>query len=246
MHENEAVSNPKSKIQNPKSDSHQTLLILDFGSQFTQLIARRVRENRVYCEVHPFDLPVEEIRRRSPVGVILSGGPQSVYEEGAPGASPELFALGVPVLGICYGMQVMAHELGGGVEGSDHREYGRAEISVVAPGELFAGLADYDVWFTALRREQSPTRANLQEIEPFKLPTGKTLQKVSPLATWTVREIWGYLNRHGIEALPLYDQGYTSIGCKPCTALPVSAEDLRSGRWQGKGKLECGIHIQAQ
>jgi phosphoadenosine phosphosulfate reductase len=113
-------------------------------------------------------------------------------------------------------------------------------------GPLFAGLADYDVWFTALRREQSPTRAGLQEIEPFKLPSGKTLQKISPLASWTVKEIWGYLHRHGIEALPLYDQGYTSIGCKPCTALPVSAEDLRSGRWQGKGKLECGIHIQAQ
>jgi GMP synthase (glutamine-hydrolysing) len=149
MHENEAVSNPKSKIQNPKSDSHQTLLILDFGSQFTQLIARRVRENRVYCEVHPFDLPVEEIRRRRPIGVILSGGPQSVYEEGAPSAAPALFELGVPVLGICYGMQVMAHELGGGVEGSDHREYGRAEISVVAPGELFAGLADCEtVWMS--------------------------------------------------------------------------------------------------
>ncbi len=110
---------------------------------------------------------------------------------------------------------------------------------------LFAGLADYDLWFTALRREQSPTRANLQEVEPFKLPAGKTLQKISPLATWTVKEVWGYLHRHGIEALPLYDQGYTSIGCKPCTALPVSADDLRSGRWQGKGKLECGIHIQA-
>jgi len=113
-------------------------------------------------------------------------------------------------------------------------------------GPLFAGLADYDVWFTALRREQSPTRANLQEIEPFKLPGGKTLQKVSPLAGWTVREVWGYLNRHGIEYLPLYDRGYTSIGCQPCTALPINADDLRSGRWQGKGKLECGIHIQAE
>jgi phosphoadenosine phosphosulfate reductase len=110
---------------------------------------------------------------------------------------------------------------------------------------LFAGLAHYDLWFTALRREQSPTRANLQEVEPFKLPNGKTLQKISPLASWTVKEIWAYLNRHSIEHLPLYDQGYTSIGCKPCTALPVSADDLRSGRWQGKGKLECGIHIQA-
>jgi GMP synthase (glutamine-hydrolysing) len=129
--------------------THQSVLILDFGSQFTQLIARRVRENRVYCEVHPFDLPVEEIRRRSPVGVILSGGPQSVYEEGAPGASPELFALGVPVLGICYGMQVMAHELGGGVEGSSRREYGRAEVSIVEPGKLFAGLAAREtVWMS--------------------------------------------------------------------------------------------------
>ena len=98
---------------------HQTVLILDFGSQYTQLIARRVRENRVYCEVHPFDLPVEEIRRRKPVGLILSGGPQSVYEPGAPRRDRELFELGVPVLGICYGMQLMAHELGGEVEGSD-------------------------------------------------------------------------------------------------------------------------------
>jgi phosphoadenosine phosphosulfate reductase len=111
---------------------------------------------------------------------------------------------------------------------------------------LFAGLAPYDLWFTALRREQSPTRANLQEVEPFKLPAGKILQRISPLATWTVKEVWGYLHRHGIEHLSLYDRGYTSIGCKPCTALPVSAGDLRSGRWQGKGKLECGIHIQAE
>jgi len=111
---------------------------------------------------------------------------------------------------------------------------------------LFAGLSNYDVWFTALRREQSPTRANLQEVEPFKLPNGKVIEKVSPLAAWNVREIWNYLHKNGIEHLPLYDQGYTSIGCKPCTSLPVSADDLRSGRWQGKGKLECGIHIQAE
>ncbi len=110
---------------------------------------------------------------------------------------------------------------------------------------LFAGLADYEIWFTALRREQSPTRANLQEIEPFKLPAGKTLQKISPLATWTNRDVWGYLSRHGIPELPLYAQGYTSIGCKPCTNLPLNPDDVRSGRWQGKGKLECGIHIQA-
>jgi GMP synthase (glutamine-hydrolysing) len=120
---------------------HQTVLILDFGSQFTQLIARRLRENRVYCEVHPFDLDVAEIERRRPIGLILSGGPQSVYEEGAPSADPALFALGIPVLGICYGMHVMAQVLGGGVEASDRREYGRADIRLDEDaGLLFSGL----------------------------------------------------------------------------------------------------------
>jgi phosphoadenosine phosphosulfate reductase len=111
---------------------------------------------------------------------------------------------------------------------------------------LFAGLTNYDIWFTALRREQSPTRANLQPVEPFKLPAGKTLEKVSPLALWTNQEVWQYLSRYHIPALPLYDQGYTSIGCRPCTALPFDPERPRSGRWQGKEKLECGIHIQAE
>jgi GMP synthase (glutamine-hydrolysing) len=133
---------------NPEA-GHQTVLILDFGSQFTQLIARRVRENRVYCEVHPFNLPVEEIRRRKPIGVILSGGPQSVYEAEAAHPEPVLFDAGVPMLGICYGMQVMAHQLGGAVEGSSHREYGRAEVSVVEPGRLFNGLSACEtVWMS--------------------------------------------------------------------------------------------------
>jgi GMP synthase (glutamine-hydrolysing) len=134
----------------PAPGRHQTVLILDYGSQYTQLIARRVRENRVYCEVHPFDLPLAEVRRRRPVGLILSGGPDSVYREGAPGADPDLFALGVPVLGICYGMGVMAHLLGGEVEPSDRREYGRAEIDLAGGGGLlFAGLGDRQtVWMS--------------------------------------------------------------------------------------------------
>ncbi|MES1241655.1 MAG: glutamine-hydrolyzing GMP synthase [Acidobacteriota bacterium] len=128
---------------------HQTVFILDFGSQFTQLIARRVRENRVYCEVHPFDLSLDEIRRRQPLGIILSGGPQSVYEDGAPNAPAELFGLGIPVLGICYGMYVMADRLGGNVEGSSHREYGRADVTVVEPGRLFEGLSSTEtVWMS--------------------------------------------------------------------------------------------------
>jgi phosphoadenosine phosphosulfate reductase len=111
---------------------------------------------------------------------------------------------------------------------------------------LFAGLANYGVWFTALRRDQSPTRANLQPVEPFRLPAGKTLEKVSPLAFWTGKDVWQYLSRYEIPALSLYDQGYTSIGCAPCTALPFDPDNPRSGRWQGKQKLECGIHIQAE
>jgi phosphoadenosine phosphosulfate reductase len=110
-------------------------------------------------------------------------------------------------------------------------------------GPLFSALDAYDVWFTALRREQSPTRASLHEVEPFTLPTGRVLQKVSPLAGWTNRDVWAYAKTHGIPLLPLYDQGYTSIGCEPCTSLPLDASDLRSGRWGGQ-KRECGIHIQ--
>jgi phosphoadenosine phosphosulfate reductase len=109
---------------------------------------------------------------------------------------------------------------------------------------LFRALQDYDVWFTGLRRDQSPSRANLQEVEPFALPTGKALRKVSPLATWTTRDVWTYAREHDIPLLPLYAQGYTSIGCEPCTSLPLDPSNDRSGRWSGQ-KLECGIHIQA-
>ena len=108
---------------------------------------------------------------------------------------------------------------------------------------LFAALAGYDVWFTGLRREQSPSRANLAEVEPFALPSGQVLRKVSPLAAWTTRDVWQYARAHGIPLLPLYEAGYTSIGCEPCTSLPSDPSNQRSGRWNGQ-KLECGIHVQ--
>jgi phosphoadenosine phosphosulfate reductase len=111
-------------------------------------------------------------------------------------------------------------------------------------GPLFAALEPYGVWFTALRREQSPSRANLAEVEPFTLPTGTVVRKVSPLAAWTTTDVWQYAQAHDIPLLPLYDRGYTSIGCEPCTSLPLDPSNPRSGRWQGQ-KLECGIHIQA-
>jgi phosphoadenosine phosphosulfate reductase len=111
-------------------------------------------------------------------------------------------------------------------------------------GPLFTALSRYDTWFTGLRREQSPSRANLAEVEPFRLPDGSVLRKVSPLAAWTNREVWGYAKAHDIPLLPLYARGYTSIGCEPCTTLPNDPSNDRSGRWAGQ-KLECGIHIQA-
>ena len=108
--------------------AHQTIIVLDFGSQFTQLIARRLRELSVYSEILPFDTPLEEVRTRAPVGVILSGGPKSVSEAGAPHCDFGVFAAGVPVLGICYGMQLMTHALGGEVAAAPHREFGLATI----------------------------------------------------------------------------------------------------------------------
>ena len=121
-------------------DFQGRILILDFGSQTTQLIARRVRENQVYCEIHPFHAGLEIIRTFQPRGIILSGGPASVYESQAPLSPPELFHLGIPVLGICYGMQLMAHILGGQVARSAKREFGRSEMFIDGDQDLFAGL----------------------------------------------------------------------------------------------------------
>ncbi|MBL7962091.1 glutamine-hydrolyzing GMP synthase, partial [bacterium] len=118
----------------------ETIIILDFGSQFTQLIARRIRELKVYCEIHPFNTSVEKIRSLKPFGIILSGGPSSVYDDKAPLPDRALFELGLPVLGICYGMQVMAHYLGGAVDKAAHREYGRAEIRISNHEDLFNGF----------------------------------------------------------------------------------------------------------
>ncbi|WP_031499205.1 phosphoadenylyl-sulfate reductase [Bryobacter aggregatus] len=109
---------------------------------------------------------------------------------------------------------------------------------------LFNALEDYEIWFTGLRREQSPTRAKLEVVEETTLKSGKTIAKISPLAHWTWKEVWQYARANNLPILELYDQGYTSIGCEPCTALPASDENLRSGRWGGK-KLECGIHTFA-
>jgi len=136
---------------------HQKILILDFGSQYTQLIARRVREANVYCELHSWDVDDAFIRDFNPVGIILSGGPNSVYETETPKAPQAVFELGVPVLGICYGMQTMAAQLGGKVENAAHREFGYAEIRARGHSALFRDIEDrsndeghglLDVWMS--------------------------------------------------------------------------------------------------
>ncbi|WP_444911275.1 glutamine-hydrolyzing GMP synthase [Microbulbifer sp. PAAF003] len=139
-------------------DIHSSrILILDFGSQYTQLIARRVRELGVFSEIRAFDMTEEEIREYQPKGIILAGGPESVPEEGSPRAPEAVYNLGVPVLGICYGMQTMAHQLGGTVQGSDIREFGYAQVKVEGQSNLLSDIKDHiaddgssllDVWMS--------------------------------------------------------------------------------------------------
>ncbi len=129
----------------------QSVLILDYGSQYTQLIARRIRECHVYCEIHPCTLSIESVRDLAPSAIILSGGPDSVYAAGAPRSDAALLELGIPVLGICYGMQLMAQQCGGTVEGSDHREYGPAKVTVEQATAIFGPFAvgeGLDVWMS--------------------------------------------------------------------------------------------------
>jgi GMP synthase (glutamine-hydrolysing) len=131
--------------------ARELVLILDFGAQYTQLIARRVREQRVYCEIHPYTLSLDALQAMSPKAIILSGGPSSVYDEEAPRIDPKTFDLGVPVLGICYGVQLIAHLLGGKVEKADRREYGAAKVLVEKADGVFSPFTaneSIDVWMS--------------------------------------------------------------------------------------------------
>jgi GMP synthase (glutamine-hydrolysing) len=145
-------------VSAPAAVRRDLILILDFGGQYTQLIARRVREQNVYSEIHPFNLPVAKIRELGPRGIILSGGPASCYAAGAPRVSREVYDLGVPILGICYGTQLTALQLGGQVVAAERREYGRATVKVTEPGELFHGFVageEIPVWMSHGDRVES-------------------------------------------------------------------------------------------
>ncbi len=160
----------------------ERVLILDFGSQYTQLIARRVRECRVYCEIHPFSMPLEAVRAFAPRGIVLSGSPASVYGPLAPTVSPELLRMGIPVLGICYGMQLMTHLLGGRVAASSSREYGHAELEILDESGIFEGLggARQTVWMSHGDRIERPpqgfrvvARSENSPVAAFRDPEGR-------------------------------------------------------------------------
>jgi GMP synthase (glutamine-hydrolysing) len=135
-----------------RSASFDKILIIDFGSQYTQLIARRVRECQIYSEIQPYDVKMEKVRSLSPQGIVLSGGPSSVYEKNAPQCDPALLRMGIPILGICYGMQLIGKLLGGEVTHSEKREYGKAKLTIVRVGKLFKGVgkkgSSLEVWMS--------------------------------------------------------------------------------------------------
>ncbi|MDR3708547.1 MAG: glutamine-hydrolyzing GMP synthase [Capsulimonadaceae bacterium] len=122
------------------SVNKELIVVLDFGAQYTQLIARRIRECQVYCEILPYDVPLDTLLAKAPIGIVFSGGPASVYEPGAPHVDKRLYDLGLPILGICYGMQTMARDLGGVVTGATRKEFGKTRLEVVLKNDLFAGL----------------------------------------------------------------------------------------------------------
>src|SRR6201998_3118150 len=146
------AAQPASQSTPSVASAHDKILIVDFGSQVTQLIARRVREEGVYCEIVPFQRAEAAFKEMKPRGVILSGGPASVLDQDAPLAPAAIYDAGLPVLGICYGEQAMAAQLGGEVQGCHHREFGRAEVEVTKPSALYEGIwhvgERYPVWMS--------------------------------------------------------------------------------------------------
>ena len=166
--------------------THEKILILDFGSQYTQLIARRVRELGVYCEIHRHNLPLADIKAFAPRGIILSGGPMSVEQEGAPFCVPEVFELGLPVLGVCYGLQLMSKMLGGKVDKSAHREFGPAQVEVVSargPFAAFRAGTQLKVWMSHGDR--------VEALPPGFVAIGKTPSAPFAAAAHQTRPLYG-------------------------------------------------------
>jgi GMP synthase (glutamine-hydrolysing) len=161
----------------------ETVLVVDFGAQYAQLIARRVRETQVYSEIVPYTVTADEIARRSPKGLIFSGGPKSVHQEGAPSIDPGIYALGIPILGICYGAQLLARDLGGEVAKTGSAEYGRAELVVTQTGTLFEDTGSQQVWMSHFDTITSPPLG--------ATVVGTTAETPAAVFEWDERGIYG-------------------------------------------------------
>ncbi len=220
----------------------QKIIILDFGSQYTQLIARRVREAKVYSEIHPFNIPLHKLQELKPTGIILSGGPSSVYDQGAPIIAAETFDLGVPVLGICYGMQLTSHLLGGRVAPCSKREYGKAELIIDANDDLFKDFepgGTIQVWMSHGDR--------LEIVPPGFESIGHSGN--SPLAAMRnkARRIYGVQFHPEVVHTPqgrriLENFIFTICGCEPVwtmkSFIQQSIESIRAK--VGDKKVICG------
>jgi GMP synthase (glutamine-hydrolysing) len=224
--------------------SHQTILVLDFGSQYTQLIARRLRELSVYSEIVPFNTPLDKIAVKNPVGIILSGGPKSVSEAGAPKCAPELFELGTPVLGICYGMQLMTEVLGGEVRRSGQREFGHANVRVTGngtPPKLFAQVPpELRVW--------ASHGDDVNAVPPgFQVAATSA---TTPIAAMEApdRQLYALLfhpevahTEHGLAILRNF--AYNVCGCTGDWTIASFIEEAtaRIEQQVGDGKVVCGL-----
>jgi GMP synthase (glutamine-hydrolysing) len=221
----------------------QSILVLDFGAQYSQLIARRVREQKVYSELHPFNLPLERIRAMQPAGIILSGGPSSVYDEGAPRVSPELFELGIPILGICYGVQLASLVLGGQVSPALNREYGRAGVKLTQASALMSGFElgeEFTVWMSHGDRVE-------------KLPDGFAVVGSNPACPFAVveapaRKFWGVQFHPEVVHTPrggeiLGNFIFRICGCQPTWTMAGFVEEAVAAvkRQVGEGKVICGL-----
>ena len=221
--------------------SHQTVIVLDFGGQYNQLIARRVRECSVYCEVHPYDMSLEKIKDMNPKGIIFTGGPDVVFEDGAPRCSKEIFELGIPVLGICYGAQLMSYLLDGVVKKAVVSEYGHTEVDVDTSSKLFDGVSSKTVcWMSHTDYiEKAP--------EGFKI-TGTT--PVCPVAAMECEENNWYAvqfhpevmhTRHGADMLRhfLFDVCGCAGDWKMSSFVEEAVERIREQI--GDKRVLCGL-----
>jgi GMP synthase (glutamine-hydrolysing) len=237
----EALAQPRDAAAGAGAVRSDEVLVLDFGGQYSQLIARRVRECGVFSELLPHTIPLEEIKRREPRGLILSGGPASVYADGAPKLRPELLELGIPVLGICYGMQAMVLELGGRVEGASVGEFGRSRLQVTEHGRLLAGLPDdQSCWMSH--------RDTVYEAPPgFVALAASTESPVAALED-VDRGLYGIQFHPEVVHTPYGTQILTTFlkdvcGCDMSwTAASVVEEQVARIREQvGDGRVICGL-----